>query len=63
MSKIDRRHFIRNTAALSSMALISPSFAFSNNDDGSQVEKWQMMMKDPVYDMLKGKPDLDQILG
>jgi hypothetical protein len=63
MSKIDRRYFIRNTAALSTMALIAPSFAFSKNEDVSQVEKWQRMMKDPVYDMLKGKPDLDQILG
>jgi hypothetical protein len=63
MSKIDRRYFIRNTAALSTMALISPSFAFSKNEDGNQVEKWQRMMKDPVYDMIKGKPDLDQILG
>ena len=63
MSKIDRRYFIRNTVTLSTMALIAPSFAFSGNDDGSQVEKWQRMMKDPVYDLLKGKPDLDQILG
>jgi hypothetical protein len=63
MSKIDRRYFIRNTAALSTMALVLPSLAFSKYDDGSQVEKWQRLMKDPVYDMLKGKPDLDQILG
>ena len=63
MSKLERRHFIKNTAVLSTMALIAPSFVFSGNNNGNQVEKWQRMMKDPVYDMLKGKPDLDQILG
>jgi hypothetical protein len=63
MSKIDRRYFIRNTAALSTTAFFAPSFVFPGNADGSQVEKWLVMMKDPVYDLLKGKPDLDQILG
>ena len=62
MSKIDRRKFIKKTGTFSTIAFLAPSFAFPGNDDGSQVEKWQAMMKDPVYDMLKGKPDLDQIL-
>jgi hypothetical protein len=63
MNKIDRRNFIKNTAAVSTLTLIAPSFAIPGSDDGDQVEKWQRMMKDPAYDMLKGKPDLDRILG
>ena len=30
--------------------------------EDSQEKKWQRLMKDPVYDMFKGQPDLDQIL-
>ncbi len=63
MSKTNRRNFIRNTAAASTMVMLAPTLSFFGNDDGIQVEKWQRMMKDPVYSMLKGKPDLDQILG
>jgi hypothetical protein len=58
-----RRNFILKTGTFTSAALLSPLFCFSGIMDGSQVEKWQRMMKDPVYDILKGKPDLDQILG
>jgi len=63
MNKIGRRFFIKNTAVVSSMVLIAPTFAISDNNDNIQVEKWQRMLKDPVYDLLKGTPDLDQILG
>jgi hypothetical protein len=63
VSKTNRRNFIKNTVAASTMVMLAPTSAFSGNDDGNQVEKWQRMMKDPVYNMLKGKPDLDQILG
>jgi hypothetical protein len=63
MNKTNRRNFIKSTAAVSTIAMFAPSFAFFKNDDGSQVEKWQRMMKDPVYDMLNGKPELDHILG
>jgi hypothetical protein len=63
MSKIERRNFIRDAASISTLALIVPSVAFSRNYYDSPTEKWQGMMKDPVYDMLKGQPDLDQILG
>jgi len=60
---LSRRNFIKNTTALSSITLVAPSFTFLANDNSSQVEKWQRMMKDPVYDLLKGTPDLEQILG
>jgi hypothetical protein len=63
MFKISRRSFIKNTSVVSTMTVLAPSFAFSGIEDGNQVEKWQRMMKDPVYDMLEGKPDLGQILG
>jgi len=63
MNNIDRRDFIKKTGTISTLAFLTPSFAFSGNDDGSQIEKWLSMMKDPVYDILKGVPDLDQILG
>lgn len=62
MSTIDRRTFIRNTSSISAMALILPSVAYSQDYDGNQIEKWQKMLKDPVSDILKGQPDLDQIL-
>ncbi len=63
MNKIDRRNFIKSTAAVSTLAFIAPSLAFPGKEDGGQVEKWQRMMKDPAYEMLNGKPDLDQILS
>jgi hypothetical protein len=58
-----RRYFIRKTAAFSTVAFFTPSFVFSGSDDGNQVDKWRAMMNDPIYDLIKGKPDLDQILG
>jgi len=61
MIKTTRRNFLKNSSALSTLVIFSSSMAFSDNE--SQVEKWKRMMKDPVYDMLKGTPDLDQILG
>ncbi len=38
------------------MALLLPSVAYSQNYDNCQIEKWRGMMRDPVYDMLKGRP-------
>ena len=63
MSTINRRNFLKNTAAISSMACIAPSFALLSDDIDNQIEIWQKTMKDPVLDMLKGKPDINQILG
>jgi hypothetical protein len=63
MKNIDRRSFIRNTATASTFAIIAPSLVIPAKDVGEQVEKWQRMMKDPAYEMLNGKPDLDRILG
>ncbi len=63
MSNIDRRDFIKITGTFSTISFLSPSLVFSGKDDRNQVEKWQTMMKDPVYDMIKEKPDLDIILG
>jgi hypothetical protein len=63
MFKTSRRSFVKNTSMISTMVVLTPSFTFSGIEDGGQFEKWQRMMKDPVYSMLKGKPDLDQILG
>jgi len=60
---MDRRHFLKNTAAVSSMVCIAPPFAFSSDGNVDQIETWQKMMKDPVFDILKGKPDIHQILG
>lgn len=58
-----RRYFIRNTATFSSIVFFKPSLMFSGNDEKDQLDRWKSMMKDPVYDLIKGKPDLDQILG
>jgi len=63
MSKIDRRNFIRNTATASTFALIAPTLVFPGKNVDDQVEKWQRMMKDPAYEILNGKPDLNRILG
>jgi len=63
MSKTNRRNFIRNTTITSTMVMLAPSLTFLGNNGENQVGKWQRMMKDPAYDMIKGKPDLDQILG
>ena len=62
MNEINRRKFFKKTGALSASIILSPGIALMGND-ASQIEKWQAMMKDPVYDMLKGEPDLDKILG
>lgn len=56
-----RRKFITSTTAASAVAFIAPHFAFSVQGE-NQVQKWQKMLKDPVYDMIKGKPDPEQIL-
>jgi hypothetical protein len=50
METTNRRDFIKKTATVSSMAFINPSFIFSAEDD------------DPVYHMIRKKPDLDHIL-
>jgi hypothetical protein len=62
MNRTDRRSFITKTATASAIAFISPAFAFLPEDE-TQVKKWQSMLTDPVYDMLKGKPDLDKIIA
>lgn len=63
MHKISRRRFIKQTGTISTIAFFPPSLSFSANNDACQVDRWLTMMKDPVYDMIKGKPDLVQILG
>jgi len=63
MKAIDRRNFIKRTVTVSAMALFPPSFGFPGNEDQGQIDRWCAMMKDPVYEMLQGKPDLDQILN
>jgi hypothetical protein len=62
MKVMNRRNFIKSAASASSVALISPSFHFHEIRNDDQLEKWLRMMKDPVYDMIKGKPDLGQIM-
>ncbi len=63
MKVMNRRNFIKGAASASSIALFPPSFHFMEDMNDDQLEKRLRMMKDPVYDMLKGKPDLDQILN
>jgi hypothetical protein len=58
----NRRDFIKKTAVYSAFTIISSKAALSVNHYESQLDKLQHMLKDPVYDMIKGKPDLDQIL-
>ena len=62
MNEINRRKFLKKTVALSGSILLAPAITLMGNDS-SQIEKWLVMMKDPVYDMFKGEPDLDKILG
>jgi len=62
MSNFNRRSFIRNVASVSAIAMIDPSEVLFKRNEESQLEKWQKMMTDPVYEMIKGKPDLDLIL-
>ena len=57
MNEINRRKFLKKTVALSGSILLAPAITLMGNDS-SQIEKWLVMMKDPVYDMFKGKPDL-----
>ena len=59
MNEINRRKSFKKTGALSASIFLAPDIALLGNDE-SQIEKWQAMMKDPVYDMFKGKPDLDK---
>lgn len=61
MEKKSRRKFLKTTA-FSASALLFPAATFVGNDYTRQVEKWLAMMKDPVYDMFKGEPNLDHIL-
>ncbi len=58
---MNRESFIKNTAIIPAMAFIAPSLSFSRSDN--QIKKWRALMKDPVYDTVKGKPDLDQVLN
>lgn len=58
---ITRRKFLADAAVISAAAVMAPQLACSSGDD-AQVKKWQAMLTDPVYDLLKGKPDLDRIL-
>ena len=61
MNEIDRRNYLKKAGALSASIFLAPGIALLGNDE-NQIEKWLAMMKDPVYDMLKGEPDLDKIL-
>ncbi len=62
MNKTNRRNFIKRTAAVSTLAFIHTKYLLSAENDSPQIEKWLKMMKDPVYDMIKGGPRLDTIL-
>jgi hypothetical protein len=63
MKTKNRRGFIRDAAAVASLSIFAPTILYPQDRNDEQVDKWLRMMKDPVYDMVKGKPDLDQIMG
>lgn len=48
---------------LSAITFLPSANIFISQSDAHHVRKWQAMMKDPVYDILNGRPDTDQISG
>ncbi len=58
----NRRNFLRTTAAFSASAILMPSLSLFAKD-GDQIEKWRNSMEDPVYKMITGEPDLENIMG
>ncbi|MGI6573453.1 MAG: hypothetical protein ACOX19_08620 [Fermentimonas sp.] len=58
-----RRVFLKEVGIVSTSLLVIPRFTlFENDDNSNQINKWLSMMKDPVYDLIEGEPNLEQIL-
>ncbi len=62
MKSPGRRNFIRKTAAISAVAFLDPVHLLSVKPDEGQIDKWRAMKTDPVRELIKGKPDPDQIM-
>ena len=71
--EISRRDFIRSIEASAAAVLIFPVLKSCKSADKQNeqaipvtedtISQWRSMMKDPVYGMISGQPDLDQIRG
>ena len=56
-----RRSFVKKSGVLTVGSFIYPTLSFGS--DQEQIEKWRLMMNDPVYQSFEKTPTLDHILS